>query len=238
MRDVTDASFEPDVLLRSDQVPVVVDLWAPWCGPCTTLGPILEAAIEATGGQVELAKVNVDENPRISAAFKAQSIPAVFALRERQIVDSFVGALPEPAVTAWVTALIPRSEVDLLIENGEEENLRRALAIEPDNARAVVALAELLVIDERPDEALAVLGRIPESGETRRIAALARLGAQAGVEVTTEGTDDFGPRLDALLDRVRQDDEARQEFIDLLETMGPADPRTAPYRKALTARLF
>jgi putative thioredoxin len=241
MRNVTDASFEADVLVRSEHVPVVVDLWAPWCGPCVALGPILERVVEATGGKVELAKVNVDENPRISSAFKVQSIPAVFALRDRTIVDRFVGALPEPAVTAWVAGLAPpKTEVELLIENGEEDNLRRALEIEPGNTKAVLALADLLVTEERPDEALAVLTRIPESDETRRIAALARLGL-AGVEAEVSSPtllDALETRLDALLDRVRGDDEARQEFIDILETMGPGDPRTAPYRKALTARLF
>lgn len=239
MRQVTDTSFEADVLLRSDAVVVVVDLWAPWCGPCVALGPILERVVEATGGRVELAKVNVDENPRISAAFKVQSIPAVFALRDRQVVDSFVGALPEPAVTAWVAGLTPpRSEVDLLVESGGEENLRRALEIEPGNTRAVLAAAELAV-DDRPDEALELLSRIPESSETRRIAAMARLARSGLADLTTgAAADDISPRLDALLDRVKASDDARQEFVDLLEAMGPDDPRTAAYRKALTARLF
>ncbi|MGH9130621.1 MAG: tetratricopeptide repeat protein [Acidimicrobiales bacterium] len=240
MKDVTDASFEADVLVRSDKATVVVDLWAPWCGPCVTLGPILERVVEATGGQVELAKVNADENPRITGAFKVQSIPAVFALRDRQIVDSFVGALPEQAVTDWVAALIPRSEVELLIENGEEENLTRALEIEPGNTRAVLALAELLVREERPSEALAVLARIPESAESRQLAALARLNAKEAEAEAPEPVydDDYGPRLDGLLDRVRDDDEARQTYLDLLETMGPEDTRTARYRKELTARIF
>src|SRR6476646_8875413 len=92
--DVTDATFLRDVLDRSTQVPVVVDLWAEWCGPCRTLGPILERVVASTDGQVELVKVDTDSNPRVSATFQVQSIPAVFALRDRQVVDSFVGALP------------------------------------------------------------------------------------------------------------------------------------------------
>ena len=94
--DVTDATFEQDVLVRSEQVPVVVDLWAPWCGPCRTLGPILEKVVAAKGGSVELVKVNVDENPQISATFQVQSIPAVFALKDGKVVDGFIGAVPEP----------------------------------------------------------------------------------------------------------------------------------------------
>src|SRR5438270_8270313 len=109
MTDVTDATFERDVLERSAQVPVVVDLWAEWCGPCRTLGPILEKVVAATDGKVELAKVDVDSNPRVGATFQVQSIPAVFALRDRQVVDSFVGALPEAAVQEFVARLAPET---------------------------------------------------------------------------------------------------------------------------------
>src|SRR5271168_4436012 len=105
--DVTDETFQTDVLGRSAQVPVVVDLWAPWCGPCTTLGPMLERAVAASEGAVELAKVNVDENPRIAQTFGVQSIPAVFAISGGQVVDQFIGALPEEQVTAFVQKLTP-----------------------------------------------------------------------------------------------------------------------------------
>jgi len=103
--DVTDQTFEAEVLARSATVPVVVDLWAPWCGPCKTLGPILEKVIGDTGGRVELVKVNVDENPRVAAQFQVQSIPAVFALRDSKVVDGFIGALPEDQVQAFVDLL-------------------------------------------------------------------------------------------------------------------------------------
>ncbi len=234
MTDVTDASFEHDVLERSDQVPVVVDLWAEWCGPCRTLGPIIERVVGDTGGAVELAKVNVDENPRVAATFRVQSIPAVFALRDHQVVDSFIGAQPEAAVREFVDRLAPAaSEADRLVEAGDEASLRQALELEPDHPGAVVALAELLVGQGQPDEALALLGRVPETPDVRRVAATARLGNGA----LKSGTD-LETRLDGLLDRVKQDDQARREFLDLLEAMGPGDPRTAAYRKALTARLF
>jgi putative thioredoxin len=234
MIDVTDASFERDVLERSDQVPVVVDLWAEWCGPCRTLGPILERVVGDTDGGVELTKVDVDENPRVAATFQVQSIPAVFALRDRQVVDSFIGAQPEAAVREFVGRLAPAaSEADRLVESGDEASLRQALELEPDHPGAVVALAELLVGRGQTDDALALLGRIPETAEVRRVAALARLGNGA-----LKGDTNLEGRLDGLLDRVKQDDQARQEFLDLLEAMGPGDPRTTEYRKALTARLF
>ncbi|HWD25224.1 MAG TPA: thioredoxin, partial [Acidimicrobiales bacterium] len=104
--DVTDATFEATVLDRSVDRPVIVDLWAPWCGPCVTLGPMIEAAVDATEGAVELVKVNVDENPQISGAFKVQSIPAVFAISNRQVVDTFVGAIPEAQIKTFVNKLV------------------------------------------------------------------------------------------------------------------------------------
>src|SRR2546423_7201336 len=117
--DVTDSTFETAVLERSTQVPVVVDLWAEWCGPCKTLGPIIEKVVAETGGQVELAKVDVDANPGIAQAFRVQSIPAVFALRDRQVIDQFVGAIPEAQVRDFVSRLAPsQTEADLLVERG------------------------------------------------------------------------------------------------------------------------
>jgi putative thioredoxin len=233
--DVTDASFEQDVLDRSVAVPVVVDLWAPWCGPCRTLGPILEKVVEASNGAVELVKVNVDDNPRVSTAFQVQSIPAVYAVRDRQIVDHFIGALPEQQVAEFVARLAPApSEADELVAAGDEASLRRALELEPDHPAGVVALARLLVDAGQPGEALELLGRIPETADSRVAAAEARLAVQR-VEVPADGVDVL---LDALLPRVKEDDDARQEFVDLLETLGPDDERTVRYRKALAAQLF
>ena len=233
MLEVTDDTFERDVLDRSTEVPVVVDLWAEWCGPCRTLGPILERVVGATDGKVELVKVDVDANPRVASTFQVQSIPAVFALKDRKIVDSFIGAIPEPAVREFVDRLAPvETEADRLVAAGDEASLRAALELQPDHAGAVAALAELLVARGERDEALALVGRIPETAETRRVAALARVGD--GVE----GDDGVEARLDALLDRVKQEDDARQQFLDLLEVLGADDPRTATYRKRLTARLY
>jgi len=234
MADVTDATFATDVIERSKEVPVVVDLWAPWCGPCRTLGPIIERVVASTGGAVELVKVNVDENPQISASFQVQSIPAVYALKDGKVVDGFIGALPETQVSQFVARLAPApSDADLLVAKGDEASLRAALEIEPDHPGAVVALASQLIGRSENDEALALLGRIPETAETRTLAARARL-SEREVDVA----DDVTGLLDSLLDKVRDDPEARQEFLDLLETLGPDDPRTLHYRKALSARLF
>ena len=233
MSDVTDATFERDVIERSARVPVVVDLWATWCKPCEALGPILERVIAAKDGRVELAKVDIDRNPMVASSFSVQSIPAVFALKDRAVVDSFIGAVPEPTVQAFVDRLAPdETEADRLAARGDEASLREALELEPQHPGAVVALARLLVERGDKEEALELLARIPESGEARRVAALARVGAPA------DGDGDLEGRLSELLDRVKGDEEARREFLDLLEVLGADDPRTPRYRKALTSRLY
>ena len=231
--DVTDATFEAEVIERSAVTPVVVDLWAEWCGPCKTLGPIIEKVVDETGGKVVLAKVDVDANPAVAQAFRVQGIPAVHAIKDRRPVDSFVGAQPEAVVRSFVERLLPseeETELDRLVGAGDEASLRAALELEPGHEGAIVALAELMVVDDRRAEALELLERI-DTPEARRVAALARTGAD-------QGTDDIEAQLVQLLDRVKQDDEARQTFVDLLEVLGPDDPRTASYRRQLTARLF
>jgi putative thioredoxin len=236
--DVTDQTFEADVVGRSATVPVVVDLWAEWCGPCKTLGPILEKVIGETDGRVELAKVDVDANPWVAQQFQVRSIPAVFAFRDGKVVDGFIGALPEAEVQQFVDRLAPEpTEADLLVTKGDEASLRGALELEPDHAGAIEALARTLIGRGEAAEALAVLGRIPETDVTRALAADARL-LEAGVDVSDTGREAIAGKLDDLLERVRDDEAARQEFVDLLEAMGADDPRTNEYRRALAQRLF
>ena len=234
VRDVTDQSFQTDVIERSMQVPVVVDLWAEWCGPCRTLGPILEKVIDATDGKVEGVKVDVDANPAVSQAFQVQSIPAVFALKDGAVVDGFLGAQPEQMVTEFVERLLPteaEDELAALVEAGDEASLRAALDQQPDHPEAVVALAALLVDAGQVDEALQLLERIPESPETRHVAALARQGGSAA-------TSEAEAKLTDLIGKVKDDEDARQEFLDVLELLGPDDPRTGEWRRKLSSALF
>lgn len=231
--DVTDQTFQTEVVDRSRTTPVVVDLWAPWCGPCRVLGPILEKVVGETGGRVVLAKVNVDENPGLAQAFQAQSIPAVHAVVDGQLVPGFIGAQPEEVVRQFVTSLLPTeedNEVERLVAAGDEASLRRALELDPDNEAAIVALARLLADRGDTTEALELLERIPETPETRQIAARIRTGGGS--------PEDIEVRLLALLDRVREDEEARRQFVDLLDVLGPGDPRTEHYRRQLASRLF
>jgi putative thioredoxin len=174
----------------------------------------------------------------VASQFQVQSIPAVFAFRDGKVVDGFIGALPEAQVKLFVDRLAPEpTEADLLVAKGDEASLRSALELEPDHAGAIEGLARTLIGQGEPAEALALRGRIPETDVTRALSADARL-LEAGVDVSDTGRDELVGKLDDLLERVRDDEAARQEFVDLLEAMGADDPRTNEYRRALAARLF
>ncbi len=187
-------------------------------------------------GEVVLAKVDVDANTRVAASFQVQSIPAVYAVRDKKVVSGFIGAQPEATVRAWLAEVAPApTEVDQLIAAGDEASLRKAVALEPANTTAIISLASVLIAKGTSDgkkEALVFLERVPETAEVRHLLAEARVGGDAA-----GGDDAVTGKLDALLDRVKDDPAAKQEYLDLLELMGE-DARVAGYRKALTARLF
>jgi len=171
--DVTVESFEKEVLERSKTMPVVVDFWAPWCGPCKTLGPMLEAAVGKLNGKVVLAKVNADENAEICDAFGVQGIPSVKAFRDGRVVSEFSGAQPAPIVEAWLAGLAPTALEELreaakraLGEDRVEEAeqlLRKLVDEKPNDTAALLELARLVAANGSRDEALALLDRIPEA---------------------------------------------------------------------------
>ena len=158
--DVNEADFEAEVLDRSSEIPVVVDFWAPWCAPCRALGPSLEKAAAAREGKIVLAKIDTDENPRLSELFGIQGIPAVKAFQNGEVVAEFVGGLPPAQVERFFDGLVP-SEAQLLMDAGDEASLRKALELDPKNVDASFALAQMLYRAGDTDGALALVDTTP-----------------------------------------------------------------------------
>ncbi len=156
VKDVDTQGFEAEVVERSREVPVVVDFWAEWCGPCRVLGPALEKAVGDREGAVELAKVDVDSNQQLAARFGVQGIPAVKAFRDGEVVAEFVGAQPPAAIEQFLDSLVP-SEAERLAAAGDEDSLRRALELDPRNAPAATSLAKALLARGDAAEAIEVL---------------------------------------------------------------------------------
>jgi putative thioredoxin len=232
--DVTDATFGTAVMERSMTVPVVVDLWAEWCGPCKTLGPILEKVISETNGAVELAKVDTDTNPQIAQAFNVQSIPAVFAIDKGKIVDQFIGAFPESTVREFVEKLAPgASKVDPLVGAGDEASLRAALELDATNVDAAVTLGDLLRRDDRLDEADAILKPFENAIAAKTILARIRL-QRSGVSL--DG--DLDLTLEHLLEQSSSASSAKDSLLEILDALGPEDPRYVSYRRKLASRLY
>ena len=181
--DVTNDTFEREVLEASKSTPVVVDFWAPWCGPCRALKPILEKLALEYGGRFKLAKVNSDENQEIAAAYGIRSIPDVMAFKDGKAVSHFLGAVPESEVRAFIDDLIPtpseieRARAAKLHEAGDlagaVEALRKALVLDPANDLARLDLADLLIELKRVDEVEAVLAAVqPNVDLDERLATL------------------------------------------------------------------
>ena len=225
MADVTDATFETEVLERSKTVPVVIDLWAPWCGPCQSLGPILEKVIGETQGLVELAKVDVDENPAISQAFEVQSIPAVYAMVDGKVVDGFMGAKGEPDVVEFVQGLLNMSAGVTTADAedaGEGGAADEAVDAPPSQDAAAAPVAPAAAIT--PDAVISEPGMAPTP--------IAQPAPSAAEADAIEG------QLKELLTQVKGDDEKREQYLALLEKLGAEDPRTNDYRRKLATALF
>jgi putative thioredoxin len=243
--DATEATFEQDVIERSAQLPVVVDFWAAWCAPCRQLTPMLEQAVDERAGKLALAKVDTEANPRLAAAFRIQGIPAVKAFKDGRIASEFTGAQPPAVVARFLDSLLP-SEADALVAAGGEQDLRRALELEPARADAGVALARILVERGERDDALAILSEFPGNFAAEGLAARLRLDdddeLRAAFAELDAGEQQRG--LDALIGAIAASQDAgrredlRRAVVGVLDQLGVEHPLARESRRKLASALY
>jgi putative thioredoxin len=248
--DVTEQEFEAKVLDRSKQVPVVVDFWAEWCGPCRTLGPALEDAVRKRGGEIELAKVDTDANQLVARAYGIQSIPAVKAFKDGKVVAEFIGAVPPAQIEAFLNEIVP-SEADRLVEAGDEDSLRKALELDPRNAPAAIGLARILLARGDSDEALEAVRPFLHDFIADGLAARAELSrSQNGGEASElqgafaawdegkpeEALDGLQTAISAEQDADRKD-QLRRVMVAIFTELGADHPLAREHRRRLAAAL-
>ena len=249
VRDVGETDFQQQVIERSKEVPVVVDFWAEWCGPCRQLGPAIEAAVQARGGQVELAKVDVDSNQQLAATFRVQGIPAVKAFRDGQVVDEFTGALPPAQIEAFLDRIVP-SETELAakaaIETGDENALRAAVESDPRNPEATAALARLLLARGDATEAAELTAPLADTDFiVAGLAARARLAGEEEPPKEAFAAWDAGDHefaFDILQKLVETADPERRDLIrkvmvGYFTELGPASELASTHRRRLAATI-
>jgi putative thioredoxin len=248
--DVSEQDFQAKVVERSKQVPVVVDFWAEWCGPCRTLGPALEDAIRKRGGEIELVKLDTDKNPNLAMTYQIASIPAVKAFKDGEVVAEFIGAIPPAAIEEFLNQIVP-SEADRLAEAGDEESLRKALELDPRNAPAAIGLGRALLSRGETDDARELLGAFPHDFIADGLAARAELSAgsngagadhlQPAFVAWDEGKPDEA--LEILQDAIAtEQDPARRDLmrrvmVAIFTELGADHPLAREHRRRLAAAL-
>lgn len=243
--DVTEATFASAVLERSKQIPVVVDFWAAWCAPCRQLGPVLERAVAARAGKVELVKLDTDTNPNLSAQYRIQGIPAVKAFKDGVVVSEFTGALPAAAVERFLDELVP-SEADELVAKGDEASLRRALELQPGLADAALPLARMLLARGQREEAAALLENVTGSFAADGLRARISLERQAdpGLQEAFKALDrgDTEVGIDLLIEALPQAngsrDEIRKVVVGILDELGAGSELARSARRRLASALY